>query len=77
MSTYRLLFSVVLPFFTTPWEAAVGPGWLFGTAAFLCVFAGLLFLPLAWKGHTLRGMMLMKGYASTEEGEQIIDDERG
>ena len=37
MGVYRLSFGLTVPFFIDPWIAAVGVGWVFGTAAFLSI----------------------------------------
>ena len=73
---YRLAFSLGLPFFFEPWREAVGgAGWLFGMAAFFCVFAGMVVGVLAWKGHVIRRWSL--GKTKTEEGEKINVPEGG
>ena len=67
---YRIAFGLALPFFFEPWKEAVGgPGWLFGMAAFFCVFAGMMVGVLAWKGHVIRRWSVRE--TKTEEGEKI------
>lgn len=70
MNSWRLAFAVALGFFITRWEHKVGAGWLFGTAAFLNVFAGLLIGILIWKGSVLRTIGL-KSIFATEDGEMV------
>ena len=74
MNTYRLAFGVALPFFVLPWEERVGSGWLFGMAAFFCLFGALLLIILALKGHALRSWVLLSGLTDNEEGARIIDE---
>ncbi len=63
----RLILGLVVPFFITPWSARVGPGWVFGTMAFLSLVAfGLIFL-LAWKGPSIRRLSFRTGPETSEE----------
>ena len=72
MNVYRLALGLSLPFFFEHWVEAVGIGWVFGMAAFFSLFALLLMFVLAWKGHTLRRLALLRGMSETEEGENIV-----
>ncbi|RAK99002.1 putative polyamine transporter [Aspergillus ibericus CBS 121593] len=56
MNAWRLSFAIATGFIFTPWMDAVGPGWLFGMAAFFSLFALLNVGVLVWKGKALRAM---------------------
>ena len=72
MGAYRLTFGLAVPFFVTPWEKAVGIGWVFGMAAFFSIGAFMFLVLLIWKGHEVRKFSL-NGVASTEEGVKLIE----
>lgn len=72
MGAYRLTFGLGVPFFITPWEKAVGIGWVFGMAAFFSIASFILLL--MWKGDEIRKMSF-KGFASTEEGFKLFESE--
>lgn len=72
MNVYRLALGLSLPFFFEHWVEAVGIGWVFGMAAFFSLFAMLLMSVLAWKGHALRRLALLRGISETEEGENTV-----
>lgn len=74
MNMYRLGFSIALGFFIFPWEAAVGPGWVFGMAAFFDIFVGILVALLAWRGQALRRIS-PKLLFVTEDGEKVKSTE--
>lgn len=74
MNMYRLGFSIALGFFTIPWEAAVGAGWVFGMAAFFDIFVGTLVALLAWRGQALRRIS-PKGLLVTEDGAKVDSTE--
>ncbi|MCJ1359763.1 MAG: hypothetical protein MMC33_009765 [Icmadophila ericetorum] len=69
MNAYRNSFGLGLTFYEIPWQAAVGSGWLFGTQAFICIFASIFICVLIWKGHVLRRYKLLKD--SDEDGLKI------
>ncbi|OJJ45898.1 hypothetical protein ASPZODRAFT_98898 [Penicilliopsis zonata CBS 506.65] len=49
MGLYRLIFGLTTTFFITPWAAAVGVGWVFGTAAFISLAAlGIVGILVSW-----------------------------
>ena len=72
MGAYRLTFGLAIPFFVTPWEKAVGIGWVFGMAAFFSVGAFMLLVLLMLKGHEIRDFSF-DGVASTEEGSNLSE----
>lgn len=72
MGAYRLTFGLAIPFFVTPWEKAVGIGWVFGIAAFSSVGAFMLLVLLMLKGHEIRNFSF-DGVASTEEGSKLTE----
>ena len=72
MGVYRLAFGLTIPFFVTPWEKAVGIGWVFGMAAFFSVGAFTLLVLLMLKGHEIRKFSF-DGVASTEEGSKLTE----
>ena len=72
MGAYRLTFGLAIPFFVTPWEKAVGIGWVFGMAAFFSVGALMLLVLLMLKGHEIRNFSF-DGVASTEEGSRLTE----
>lgn len=74
MGAYRLIFGLAVPFFITPWERAVGVGWVFGMAAFFSIGSFMLLVLLMWKGHQIRSWSVA-GVAKThtEEGSQLTE----
>lgn len=72
MGAYRLAFGLAVPFFVTPWEEAVGIGWVFGMAAFFSIASFMLLVLIMWKGHEIRNLS-MHGVASTEEGSKLTE----
>ena len=72
MGAYRLTLGLAVPFFVTPWERAVGKGWVFGMAAFLSVGSFMLLVLSMWKGHQIRYWSL-GGVYNTEEGSQLTE----
>ena len=74
MGAYRLTFGLAVPFFVTPWEKAVGIGWVFGMAAFFSIGSFMLLVLLMWKGHEIRNLSF-NGVASTEEGSKLTEPE--
>ncbi|CAF9942278.1 hypothetical protein IMSHALPRED_003449 [Imshaugia aleurites] len=74
MGVYRLTFGLAVPFFVTPWEKAVGIGWVFGMAAFFSIGSFMLLVLLMWKGHEIRNLSF-NGVASTEEGSKLTEPE--
>ena len=77
MNLYRLLFGVAIPFFVSPWIAAVGIGWVFGMAALFSLFVSALIGLLIWKGEALRRMSPVgASLATTDEGKRVnvLDD---
>lgn len=73
IGSYRLAFSLAVPFFIIPWEKMVGVGWVFGMTAFFCVGSFMLLVLLMWKGHEIRTLSL-DSVASTEEGSKVTKD---
>lgn len=72
MGVYRLSLGLAVPFFIDPWIAVVhGPGWVFGMAAFLSLFAFSLMVILMFKGHKLRHIRFVN-LASDEAGVAIV-----
>ena len=72
MNVYRQVLGLSFAFFVFPWEAAVGPGWLFGMMAFFCIFVSLFMVALVWKGSVLRRYNLIRG--TTEDGVKVIKE---
>ena len=60
MNVWRLILGLSIPFFIEKWEHDVAIGWVFGTAAFLNLFATSLVLLLMWKGPSIRQWHLMR-----------------
>ena len=73
MNTWRLVLSVTLPFSATSWLDLTGPGWLFGTGAFLSIFAGGLVVVLAWQGPRFRGWSKARGLERSEAGAAVME----
>ena len=73
MGTYRLAFGLAVPFFVTPWERAVGIGWVFGMAAFFSIGSFMLLVLLMWNGPQIRNWSLAD-IGSTEEGFQLTEN---
>lgn len=71
MNAWRLYLGVGLPFATEPWIESVGPGWCFGTAAFLMVAAGLGMIGVARKGSALRKLQVFSNIADAEDGALV------
>ena len=69
MNCERLILGIVVPFFITPWQESVGPGWVFGTQAFLSLVAFSLAFLLAWKGPAIRKLNLITGLQTSETVE--------
>ncbi|KAF2234613.1 putative polyamine transporter [Viridothelium virens] len=71
MNAWRLFLGLGLPFATEPWIEKVGPGWAFGTAAFMMVAAGLWMIVVAMKGHALRRLQVSSHLADAEDGAVV------
>ena len=72
MGAYRLTFGLAVPGFVTPWQKAVGVGWVFGMAAFFCIGSFMLPVLLMWKGHGIRNSLSSSRNASTSCENTII-----
>lgn len=74
MGVYRLALGVALSFFFRPWQVKIGVGWLFGMAAFFCLFALLIVAFLVWQGARLMHFVFFAGtLLKTEEGLHPIE----
>jgi MFS family permease len=71
LSSMRLFFGLTINFFITPWVAAVGVGWVYGTMAFLTAGSFGFLVILMWKGHAIREASPFFT-AVSEEGEKVI-----
>lgn len=71
LNFFRLFLGLLVPFFIDGWEAKVGVGWVFGTMAFLAVFAFLLMMIVAWKGPAIR-QVSFKRLKQSERGSKLI-----
>jgi MFS family permease len=72
MTFYRLSWGVAIPFFISRWIDEVGVNWVYGTAALITIVAYSFICVLLWKGPVLRTKNLIKGLASSEEGEILF-----
>jgi hypothetical protein len=73
MNFYRLVFGIAITFFLFPWADKVGMNWVFGTQAFLTIFAfGMIVLVMKF-GPALRKLNLV--HLATEEGVRIVQNE--
>lgn len=74
VSADRLILGTAAIVFLSPWGDAVGPRWVFGTMAFIEVFAGGIVLLLVLFGHRIRQWNLVVSTHS-EEGAVLENDE--
>jgi hypothetical protein len=72
MNAYRLTLGMTTSFYADKWTDAVGPGWVFGMAAFFCVFSFLFVILLMFKGSAIRKIQI-KDLSSSEEGTKLIE----
>ncbi len=71
---YRVILGLLVPFFITPWQARVGPGWVFGMMAFFTMLGFSLTVVLAWKGPIIRQYSI-KRFMKSEEGVKLVKDD--
>jgi hypothetical protein len=73
MNFYRLVFGISITFFLFPWAEKVGMNWVFGTQAFLTIFAfGMIVLVMRF-GPALRKLNLV--HLVAEEEFRIVQTE--
>jgi hypothetical protein len=74
MNFYRLVFGIGITFFLFPWAEKVGMNWVFGTQAFLTMFAfGMVVLVMKF-GPALRKLSLI--HLVAEEEVRIVLKEK-
>lgn len=70
MNLYRLIFGIAITFFLFPWVDKVGLNWVFGTQAFLSVFALGMIAAVMMHGPALRKLSFI--HAASEEGVRTV-----
>lgn len=71
LNFFRLILGIAIPFFIDPWEARVGPGWVFGMMAFFSLFAFSLMGLLAWRGEAIRQYSI-PSLRKSEDGTKLV-----
>lgn len=75
MNFYRLVFGIGLTFYLFPWAEKIGMNWVFGTQAFLTIFAVGMLATVMKFGPALRKISFV--HATSEEGVQVVQKETG
>lgn len=73
-AVWRQMMAVGWLFAAAPWEARVGPGWVFGTVAAVSVGMTLGVAGMVWRGAEVRRGAWMRGAwrVVSESGETVI-----
>lgn len=71
MNFYRVILGLLVPFFINPWEASVGPGWVFGMMAFFTILVFSFVAILVWKGPSIRKYSFAS-LRHSDEGATVI-----
>lgn len=66
----RNAISIVVPLTAVQWMTQVGPVYMFVTASMICLFIGLLFIPMVIWGKRIRTALAPRYYAVIEKRMQ-------